>query len=214
MRTHLTLVLFAVLFGVAACSSANRAPGPTRPPAPPSNRTAAAPPTSDAASAPGGIRLDPQNTRIEFVGASERTSQAGSFQQFRGTFQVNGDDLQTARLTLDIDMDSTTTKIGLLTRHLKSKDFFDVPQYPRSTFVTTSIQPSATPEATHVINGNLTLHGVTRAISAPANITLANGVLTLSSRFLIRQSEFGMTEALKKTKDEVPITVSIRAARS
>jgi polyisoprenoid-binding protein YceI len=111
-------------------------------------------------------------------------------------------------------MDSTTTNIALLTRHLKSKDFFDVKQYPRSGFVSTSIQPSTTPEATHVITGNLMLHGVTRAISAPANISLANGVLTLSSRFVIRQSEFGMTEALKKSKDEVPITVSIRAARS
>ncbi|HWG43999.1 MAG TPA: YceI family protein, partial [Gemmataceae bacterium] len=65
-----------------------------------------------------------------------------------------------------------------------------------------------------VITGNLTLHGVTRAISAPADLTLANGLLTLSSRFLIRQSEFGMMEALKKSKDEVPITVSIRASRS
>jgi polyisoprenoid-binding protein YceI len=212
MRECLSLVILAGVLGLVACSSADRAPPtPARKPTGAGGQSAAAPTTIAAA---GGIRLDPQNTRIEFVGSSERTSQSGSFQQFTGTFDANGDDLQTARLTFDIDMDSTTTKIALLTRHLKNKDFFDVQQYPRSSFVSTSIQPSTTPEATHVITGNMTLHGVTRAISAPANITLTNGVLTLSSRFVIRQSEFGMTEALKKSKDEVPITVSIRATKS
>jgi polyisoprenoid-binding protein YceI len=214
MRKCLSLGILAVLLALPACSAANRAPASARKPVPPGKQSATASSAPSAASAASGIRLDPRNTRIEFVGSSERTSQSGSFQQFTGTFDSNGGDLQTARLSIDIDMDSTTTKIGLLTRHLKSKDFFDVAQFPRSTFVSTSIQPSTTPEATHVINGNLTLHGVTRAISAPANITLANGVLTLSSRFVIRQSEFGMTEALKKTRDEVPITVSIRASRS
>jgi polyisoprenoid-binding protein YceI len=198
----------------AACSSADRAPASARKPANAGSQPAAAPPASATKVAAGGIRLTPQNTRIEFVGSSERTSHAGGFQQFTGTFDVKGDDLRTARLTFDIDMNSTATNIGLLTRHLKSKDYFDVRQYPHSAFVSTSIQPSTTPEATHIITGNLTLHGVTRTISAPANITLANGVLTLSSRFVIRQSEFGMTEALMKTKDEVSITVSIRAAGS
>ncbi|HEY7154387.1 MAG TPA: YceI family protein [Gemmataceae bacterium] len=197
---------------LAARSSADRAPA-VRKPANTGSQPATAPPPS-ATKVAAGIRLAPQNTRIEFVGSSERTSHAGSFQQFTGTFEAKGDDLRTARLTFDIDMDSTATNIGLLTRHLKSKDYFDVRQYPHSTFVSTSIQPSTTPQATHIITGNLTLHGVTRTISAPANITLANGVLTLSSRFVIRQSEFGMTEALKKTKDEVPITVTIRAAGS
>jgi polyisoprenoid-binding protein YceI len=200
---------------LAACSAADRAPASVaRKPANAGSQPAAAPPASDTKVAATGIRLAPQNTRIEFVGSSERTSHAGSFQQFTGTFDAKGDDLRTARLAFDIDMNSTATNIGLLTRHLKSKDYFDVQQYPRSAFVSTSIQPSTTPGATHIITGNLTLHGVTRTISAPANITLANGVLTLSSRFVIRQSAFGMTEALKKTKDEVSITVSIRTAGS
>ena len=178
----------------------------------PAARKPAAP--SSVATTARGIPLTPQNTRIEFVGSSERKSQSGSFQQFTGTFEAKGDDLQTARMALDIDMDSTTTTISLLTRHLKGKDFFDVPQYPRASFVSTSIQPSPTPESSHVITGSLTMHGVTRPISAPANITLANGILTFTSRFVIRQSEFGMTEALKKSKDEVPVTISIHGSRT
>jgi polyisoprenoid-binding protein YceI len=209
MRKLVLLVILAGVFGLAACSSADR-----RKPAAAPKESAPPSPTSAGAVAPGGIRLDAQNTRIEFVGSSERNSQSGSFQQLTGAFEAKGDDLQTARLALDIDMDSTSTNISLLTRHLKGKDFFDVQQYPRASFVSTSIQPSPTPDSSHVIAGNLTLHGTTRVVTAPANITLANGILTLQSRFVIRQSEFGMTEALKKSKDEVPITISIHASRT
>jgi polyisoprenoid-binding protein YceI len=206
MRTLVQVALIAVLLGGAACCSAFRSAPAQKPPP-------SAPPRPGAVAA-GDILLTPENTRIEFVGSSERTSQAGSFQQFAGTFHAAGDDLSSARLTFDIDMDSTSTSIALLTRHLKSADFFDVKQFPRASFASTSIQPSTTPGATHLITGQLTLHGMTKTIAAPANLTLADGVLTLGSRFLIRQSDFGMTEALKKTRDEVPITVTIRAPRS
>jgi polyisoprenoid-binding protein YceI len=206
MRTLAQVALIAALLGGAACCSALRS-SPARKPTP-----SAAP--RPGAVAAGDILLTPENTKIEFVGSSERTSQAGSFQQFTGTFHAAGGDLSSARLSIDIDMDSTTTSIALLTRHLKSADFFDVKQFPRASFASTSIQPSTAPGTTHVITGQLTLHGVTKTIAAPANLTLADGVLTLSSRFLIRQSDFGMTEALKKTRDEVPITVTVRAPRS
>jgi polyisoprenoid-binding protein YceI len=206
MRPFVNLILHAVVLGLAACSAPHRAPQSAA-----SASSSASPATAATA---GGIRLTPQNTKIEFVGSSERTSQSGNFQQFTGTFDLTGNDLRMAHLTLDIDMDSITTNISLLTRHLKGDDFFDVSRYPRSIFVSTAIQPSTMPGATHLITGNLTLHGVTRTISAPANLGLAGGLLTLNSRFLIRQSEFGMMEALKKSKDEVPITVSIRASRS
>ena len=206
MRTLVQAAMLAALLGAAACCSAFRSSSASKP-------APSAPPQPGAVAA-GDILLTPQNTKIEFVGSSERTSQAGSFQQFTGTFHAAGSDLSSARLTFDIDMDSTTTNIALLTRHLKSADFFDVKQYPRASFASTSIQPSTTPGATHLITGQLTFHGVTKTIAAPANLSLADGVLTLSSRFVIRQSEFGMTEAVKKTRDEVPITVNIRAARS
>ena len=206
MRTLVQVALMAALLGGAACCSAFRSP--------PAPRSAPSAPPQPGAVAAGDILLTPANTKIEFVGSSERTSQAGSFQQFTGTFHAAGGDLSSARLSIDIDMDSTTTSIALLTRHLKSADFFDVKQFPRASFASTSIQPSTAPGTTHVITGQLTLHGVTKTIAAPANLTLADGVLTLSSRFLIRQSDFGMTEALKKTRDEVPITVTVRAPRS
>jgi polyisoprenoid-binding protein YceI len=208
MRKLVNLVILAGVVSATACSSPDRAPVSA-------SRQSASASSSQASTIPaGGIRLTPQNTRVEFVGSTERTSQTGSFEQLTGSFELKGNDPSNGRLAVDIDMDSTTTKIFLLTKHLKSSDYFDVKQYPRAWFVSTSIQPSNEPGATHVITGNLTLHGTTRMISTPASISLANGMLTLNARFVIRQSEFGMMEAVKHTKDEVPITVSIRAARS
>lgn len=210
--------ILLTLLGLAACSSLHRAP-PTRQPAPVPNPTA-----TTSASVPGNaIRIVPENARIEFVGSSERTSQTGYFQQVTGTFEARGDDLRGARLTLDIDMDSTTTNIALLTRHLKSKDFFDVAQYPHARFVSTSIQPSPTPEASHVITGELTLHGVTKQVVLNGSFEGRGSDLWGGQRvgyaahITINRKDFGLTwnQALETggvmVSDEVRIELNVEA---
>jgi len=63
------------------------------------------------------------------------------------------------------------------------------------------------------ISGHLTLHGVRKAISFPARIAVTPDEVTFDATITLLQTEFGMTEAAKKTKDEVPVTVSIRGRR-
>lgn len=48
-------------------------------------------------------------------------------------------------------------------KHLRSADFLDVNQYPEAQFVSTSYTPNG--DGTATLDGELTLHGVTRPIS-------------------------------------------------
>ena len=109
-------------------------------------------------------------------------------------------------------MDSTATKIGLLTKHLKAEDFFDVAHYPKAEIVLDSISPSGE-AGRYQVSGKLTLHGVQRPVAFSARIALTHEEVSFDATMTIRQTEFGMTEAAKKTKDEVPVTVSIRGLR-
>ena len=170
-------------------------------------------PTSTAAPArPGVIAISPANASIAFTGSTSLTSQSGHFEVFEGTLEVPTDDPKDIKIQVSVDMNSTTTKIGLLTKHLKSDDFFDVAHHPKSEFALDSIAPS-NEAGRYQVSGKLTLHGVQKPISFPARITCMPDEVSFDATMTIHQAEFGMIEAAKKTKDEVPVTVSIRGRR-
>jgi polyisoprenoid-binding protein YceI len=161
----------------------------------------------------GVLRLSPENTHITFVGSAGRVSHEGSFSRLAGRLVLPADDPKDARLEVEVDMDSATTRIFLLTTHLKSRDFFDVARYPGAKFVSRRIEPSIAPHATHLITGDLTIHGETRSLSFPARIVVTPYVVTVDATIPISQSEFGMERAARKTDDVVPVSVSSRIPR-
>jgi len=74
-----------------------------------------------------------------------------------------------------------------LTQHLKSPDFFDAATYPTSEFTSTEILAEG--EGYRLV-GNLTLHGITKSISIPAQIAVADDRVTASSEFAIKRFDF------------------------
>jgi polyisoprenoid-binding protein YceI len=175
---------------------------PARPPAAP----AAAPLPA------GGIPVTPANASIAFTGSTSLTSHTGHFEAFEGTLEAPTEDPKDLKIRVAVTMDSTTTKIGLLTKHLKDEDFFDVARFPTSEFVLDQINPTGE-VGRYQVSGRLTLHGVQRPVAFPARITVTPEEVIFDATMTVRQTEFGMTEAAKKTKDDVPVTISIRGRR-
>jgi polyisoprenoid-binding protein YceI len=208
MRTRLTL--WAALAAAAAggcrlldgCGPGRAGPG-DRIPAP-------GVPTREAAG-PGAI--GPGNARIEFVGSSGRMSQTGWFERFAGRLDFPTDDPKDARVSVTVDVTSTATNIGLLTRHLKGDDFFAADRHPEATFTTDRVEPPAAAGGRHTLVGPLTFRGVTREVRVPAEFRVTADEVELTARLTIRQTEFGMAEGAKRTADEVPVTISARVRR-
>ncbi len=163
--------------------------------------------------APGVLRLTPGNTKVEFTGATSVMKQQGSFKQMAGTLEL-AENREPVSVALDIDMNSTSTNIFLLSRHLKSADFFDVEKYPHASFISTKIESSPSTYTSHVITGEFTLHGVSKTVSIPATIAVASDAVTLTSNFSIKQSDFGMDKGAKSANDEVPVRVTARVPRT
>jgi polyisoprenoid-binding protein YceI len=158
------------------------------------------------------IPISPANTSITFTGSTSLASHTGHFEAFEGTLEVLSDDPKNWKIHVAVNMDSTTTKIGLLTRHLKSDDFFDVARYPKSEFILDGISQSGQ-AGLYQVSGKLTLHGMQQPVTFPARISVTPEEVTFDATMTVRQTDFGMIEAAKKTKDEVPVTVSIRGRR-
>ena len=127
----------------------------------------------------GTVVLSPTNSRIDFVGFKPDGKHNGGFGKFSGKIEV-GEDLSDSRISIEIETNSIWTDTGRLTNHLKSPDFFEVRTYPKSTFVSKSIQPS-NEAGKYTITGEFTLHDVTKQISFPATMSLEGHGFTLRS---------------------------------
>jgi polyisoprenoid-binding protein YceI len=151
----------------------------------------AAPAAERAASAPlpAGAKTYAMSadSKIGFVGSKVTGSHDGGFTKFAGQFVVVDGKLADDQQRIVIDMNSTWSDNERLTGHLKNADFFDVPTYPTSEFVSTKIEKGA---SGYTVAGNLTLHGVTKNISFPADIQISNDALTVKSEFHINRSDF------------------------
>ena len=160
--------------------------------------------------------ITPQNSKVEFVGSKVTGSHNGSFQKFSGEIDYAGAP-EKSRVSITMDVNSITTDDPKLTEHLKTPDFFDAAKFPEAKFVSTEIKPGGDKGASHTITGNLTMHGVTKAVTFPATISIAPDAATVESNFSINRKDFGINFAGAQDnliRDDVVIKLTIRATKA
>jgi len=210
MHRSVLLMIVAGLMFVSACSD----PAADKSKAVTGEATKVA---SPAAAAQGQkYVITPQNSKVEFIGSKVTGSHNGSFGDFSGQVDYAGTPEQ-SRVSITIKSDSLTTDTPDLTKHLKTADFFDVAKFPEATFVSTSIKPGGEKGASHTVTGNLTLHGVTKAVTFPATISVTPDAATVDSTFSINRKDFGINyagQADNLIRDDVVLKLTIRATKS
>src|SRR5438128_11524592 len=116
--------------------------------------------------------------------------------KFSGSIKPLNVDITNSTINVEIDIDSMWTdddgKKNMLTPHLKSPDFFDAKKYPTATFVSKEIKAEKQGDDTHVITGDLTLHGTTKPVSIPAKVTVTDDAISIDGKFTIDRTEFGI----------------------
>ena len=169
--------------------------------------------TAESVAAPAGeakdYKFDQATSKVGWVGSKVTGKHEGSFGAFRGVVHVVGSDPEKSSVTVDIDTASLTTDNEKLAAHLKSPDFFDVEKFPKATFTSTAVRGST-------VTGNLTLHGVTKAITFPATIKIAADDVSVDSEFAINRKDFGLVYPGKPDdliRDDVVIKLAIRAKK-
>lgn len=205
-RPRLALTLFVVLLAISGCSNpASDAPKAV---------TGEAGSASSAPAVSEKYSITPENSKIEFVGAKVTGQHNGSIKKFSGTIDWAGQP-EKSRVSITMDLDSLETDTPDLTKHLKTADFFDVPKYPQATFQSTEIKAGGG-GGTHTVTGNLSLHGVTKAISFPATINASPGSITVQANFAINRKDFGINyagAADNLIRDDVLLKLDVRATK-
>jgi polyisoprenoid-binding protein YceI len=107
--------------------------------------------------------IDPTHTEIGFkVKHMMFTNVSGKLVKYDAIIETDSDDFTNTIIDFTGEVDSITTSNADRDAHLLSPDFFDAAQFPKLNFVATSF--TKMDDADFELNGDLTLHGVTKPV--------------------------------------------------
>ena len=162
----------------------------------------------------GTYKIDTNHTQISF-GVDHL-----GFSPYYGTFSgANGkvvlDPANPAAATLDVTVPITSlqTTSTVLTGELKAADWFDAAKFPTASFKSTKVTPTGA--ATAKVDGNLTLHGVTRPVTIEVRFYGAGTspmgkafTVGFEARTEIKRSDYGIAKYIPLVSDQVGLMIT------
>ena len=137
--------------------------------------------------------IDKKESRITWKGwNSLKPDQAHVGYVFvsRGELMIENDHLAGGVVVLDMNTitDKDHGSDNNLIHHLKDTDFFDVKTFPITSFIITGVEPASG----HQINitGNLTIKGITQAVTFPASMEVKDGRVTALGKVTIDRTKW------------------------
>ncbi|HEV2861925.1 MAG TPA: YceI family protein [Pyrinomonadaceae bacterium] len=145
----------------------------------------------------GEYRIDPAHSTIGFaIKHYEINWVSGRFKDFAGTIRYDEQDPTKSSVEFTAKVESIDTGVAGRDKHLRTADFFDIEKYPEMTFKSTRVERKG---KSWVLHGDLTLHGVTKPVALPFQLTGAIKDPRGATRFgveaqtKIDRREFGIT---------------------
>lgn len=112
----------------------------------------------------GTYTIDASHSRVGFVARHAMVTKVrGQFNDFSGTFTIDGDNPAASGGQVTIQAASVDTRSEDRDGHLRSDDFFAPDQYPEITFVSTGVEQVSDTE--YKLTGDLTIRDVTKPVT-------------------------------------------------
>lgn len=170
--------------------------------------------------------VDTLNSRVEWKGykifKSENTSHFGTIKFESGDVTVKEGKLESGKFVADMasltseDLKNDTKNLNKLNGHLKSGDFFEVEKFPTASYEITKVTPSSEGDYNTLLDGNLTIKGITKPVQFKANVSVKEGLVNIATEPKdIMREEFGVKfQAPAENgviKDEVTLQINVKA---
>lgn len=163
---------------------------------------------ASAAGAAERYVIAPERSRVRFQAYSLFTDPVGEFHRFAGEIVADAANLGASRVRLRIEAASIDTQNAKRDRHLRSEDFFFVAQYPAITFESTAISRDG---AGYLVQGDLTMRGVTRRITIPVTVERRQGSITVRGNVRLKRKAFNVdyNAFFNPIRDRVDVSFTI-----
>lgn len=170
--------------------------------------------------------LDTLNSKVEWKGykvfKTENTSHFGTIRFESGDVTVKDGKLESGKFVADMnsltseDLKDSPEDLAKLNGHLKSGDFFEVEKFPTASYEITKVTPATEGDYNTLLDGNLTIKGITKPVQFKANVSVKEGEVSVATEPKdIKREEFGVKfQAPAENgviKDEVTLQISVKA---
>jgi polyisoprenoid-binding protein YceI len=163
------------------------------------------------------FKIDPVHStvifRISHLGTSE---QYGRFNGPTGTLEVSNGELTGVNAQVPVaNLDTGNKKRE---EDVKGPDFFSAKEFPNVTFKSATVKKIS--DNTYEVTGDITIHGVTKPITATVEKTgqgkgmTGRDIIGFETTFTIKRSDFGVKGLMGPVGDDVRVTFATEADKS
>ena len=173
-----------------------------------------------AFAAPVEYTIDPNHSQVHIgwnhFGFSNIQAR---FNTVAGTFVYDADNVAASSVQATIDITSVDSGVAKLDEHLQSPDFFDAAKFGTATYKSTKV--SAAGEGKLTVEGDLTVHGVTKPVTLDVTVNkIGPHAMTqkpsagFDATASLKRSDFGVGQYVPNVSDEVTIRITVEATDS
>lgn len=146
--------------------------------------------------APKVVNVNKSASSIAWLAKKVTGEHNGTVGISAGALNVNGNKLIGGNFTIDLKtikaLDITDPGYNQkFIGHITSGDFFEIEKFPTASFVITKV-------AGNQVTGNLTVKGITKSITFPAEIAVKGGKVTAKANITIDRTDFNIRYGSKK----------------
>jgi polyisoprenoid-binding protein YceI len=158
--------------------------------------------------------IEPAHTHIGFtVRHLGLTRTPGIFRRFTAGLVFDEKCVEASRVSFEVDAASIDTAFDMRDEHLRGADWFDVQTYPTIAFVSRSVRRVEGRQ--YVIDGDLTIRGITRSTSFDATLIdralnpwTQSPVIGFEATGSISRAAYGMDAIPHALSDDVQLTIA------
>ena len=136
------------------------------------------------------------------------------FNSFNVEVDANSEDPAQSSISVTIDAASIDSRVDEFDDHLRGGDYFDAENHPTITFKSTGIE--VTGESTFAVTGDLSIKGITKAVTLDATINKAANhpmrkvpTIGVSASGKLSRSEWGLGKYTPMVGDEVSLYITV-----
>ena len=162
-----------------------------------------------AASAAGTAtwNVDPGKSQLGFSGTQTGAKFDGKFARFSAAIGFDPDHLDTSHINVTVDLASAATGDVQRDTALPGSDWFDVSEFPKATFATTTIRKTGANAYEAV--GTLTLRGVTKPLILPFTLQIDGAAAHAVGHVNLVRTAFGIGQGPWATGEWVALDVDV-----
>jgi cytochrome b561/polyisoprenoid-binding protein YceI len=158
--------------------------------------------------------VKPEASQITFEATGGGYVTKGKFGQYKAEIEFDPELPAEASIRIVFNMSTAATGTADVDDALKSADYFNPAQFPTAQYAAKGAQPAG--EGKYILNGRLTLKGITKPVAVPFSIGIKGGTAEVTAETKINRLDFGVgpqsVAGLDIDKD-VKLTISLKAVR-